>query len=110
MAGETALRSDQAIIQDEDEGWALPGLELSHDMTFVIANETAWPEIMRLLQSGGAEIISFCFVTREGEGALLRCRAKALRPSQARAIAAQARETNLASVATVEHLMLKRTT
>lgn len=94
----------------EDEVWTLTGLELSHDMMFVLRDWTAWPEILRQLEAIGAEIASFSVVAREDAGWLLRCRAKAIQARPARVFARNVHESNLACLATIEHLMVRKAT
>lgn len=107
-----SMCADQATRKIEPEAepddiWTLPGLELSHDMMFVLQDWRAWPAILRLLEGIDATIVAFSVVAREDAGWLLRCRAKAISAGKARNLVTEIRETSLATIASVEHLMLK---
>ena len=104
MACGTAIEHND-VARKED--WALPGLVLNHDMMFVLSDWKAWGEVIRLLQDIGAKIVSFSVVAREEEGWLLRCRVKAIKAPEARALVHEIRTRKLACVATIEHLLLK---
>lgn len=103
----TLLATPHAERTDDEEIWVLPGLELSHDLVFTLGEWQAWREIERLLQSHGAEIVSFT-LTRQEAGIILRCRAKAISAACVRRIAAHAQDANLAQTVNVEHLMLSK--
>jgi hypothetical protein len=107
MSYDLAVNGQHGEATHEDDGWTLPGLELSHDMAFSLVDWRAWPAILRLLEEIDAEIVSFNVVAREDAGWLLRCRAKAIPASKARALVAEIRDANLACTASVEHLMMR---
>jgi len=99
------LLAQASEISEQD--WLPPGLELSHDMQFLLAEWGAWERIAHRLHIAGAEFHALS-MTRQADGVYARCRVKRLSSQRARAICDEVRDSGLARQAQVEHLMLAR--
>lgn len=97
--------------QDNSDEWCsvLPGLELQHDLTLVLANWNAWDALAAQLVKGGGEIHALQMM-RQRDGVSVRCRVKRLSAECTRALTRSFAEEEGVQVLGLEHLMLARTT
>ncbi len=90
------------------DDWALPGLEVSHDLGCVLGDWDAWLDVESSLKALGGHVHALN-MRRQREGVLVRCRVKGVSAREMREVARWLTEEKRADSVSVEHLMLVRT-
>lgn len=94
-----------AYEQTKTDDWCIPGLELSHDLDFVLHDWNSWGAFEGQLTARGGRVHSLT-MRRQSTGVLVRCRVRGISANQAREVGAWLGANELAANVSVEHLML----
>jgi hypothetical protein len=104
------LNACEEAMPNPSETWvdALPGLDLSHDLSFALRDLGALTRFNEALARAGAHVESLA-LSRSNGVLNARCRLKGISPQHARdLVRTLARDGDIVSAASVEHVLLGR--